>query len=124
MEQNKQLQIHFKYHLIVKWPEVCRNRNMEVMMERPDLVDQMNKFRIKLNNICKLILRKGYKIDENHNLDGVSLWFESGQDTYDFIIRQPEFNWEILPELGIVSYLTGDFKKYNVVYTPSGILID
>jgi len=54
----------------------------------------------------------------------VSLWLESGQDTYDFIIRQPEFNWEIVPELGVVSYVTGDFKKYNIVYTPSGIVID
>jgi hypothetical protein len=94
------------------------------MAERPDLVQQMNNFRIKLNNVCKLIVKKQFRIDSNHNLHGVSLWLESGQDTYDFIIRQPEFNWEIVPELGVVSYVTGDFKKYNIVYTPSGIVID
>ena len=122
-EKNKE-QVHLKYHLVVKWPEVCRNRNLEIMVERPDLVQQMNNFRIKLNNVCKLIVKKQFRIDSNHNLHGVSLWLESGQDTYDFIIRQPEFNWEIVPELGVVSYVTGDFKKYNIVYTPSGIVID
>src|SRR5210317_1590147 len=100
-EKNKE-QVHLKYHLVVKWPEVCRNRKLEIMAERPDLVQQMNNFRIKLNNVCKLIVKKQFRIDSNHNLHGVSLWLESGQDTYDFIIRQPEFNWQIVPELGVV----------------------
>ena len=57
-------------------------------------------------------------------MTGVKFWLESGQDVYDFIIRQPEFDWEIVPELGTVNVLTGEFKKYSVLYTPTGITID
>ena len=57
-------------------------------------------------------------------MTGVKFWLESGQDVYDFIIRQPEFDWEIVPEMGTVNSLTGEFKKYSIIYTPTGITID
>ena len=83
----------------------------------------MNHFRVKIGRVCVLILKKKYKIDANHNLNGVTIWMESGQDVYDFIIRQPEFDWEIVPELDVVNSLTGEIKKWDIVYTPSGITI-
>ena len=115
---------HMKYHLTVRWPVICRNRSAEILNERPDLVEQMNHFRQKLDRVCRLILRKEFRIDTGHNMTGVKLWLESGQDVYDFIIRQPEFDWEIVPDLGTVNSLTGEFKKYSVIYTPTGITID
>lgn len=113
----------YKYHIVVKWPSHCRNRSYDVLKERPDLVEQMNVFRQKVVRVCKLILRKNYNIDNNHNLQGVNIWLESGQDLYDFIIRQPEFSWEIVPELSTVNRLTGELKKWNIVYTSTGITI-
>lgn len=113
----------YKYNIMVRWPAVCRNRSYEILKERPDLVEQMNMFRQKVNRVCKLILRKNYKIDTNHNLTGVNIWMESGQDVYDFIIRQPEFEWEIVPEISTVNRLTGELKKWEIVYTPTGITI-
>jgi hypothetical protein len=114
---------NYKYHMTVRWPATCRNRSYEILKERPDLVEQMNHFRQKVDRVCKLILRKGYRVDSNHDLQGVNIWLESGQDVYDFIIRQPEFEWEIVPELSTVNRLTGELRKWEVVYTPSGITI-
>jgi hypothetical protein len=121
LEKNK---THLKYHTVVRWPGPCRNRSAETLTSRPDLVKDMNAFRIKIENVCRLILKKQYKIDPNHQLTGVSLWFESGQDLYEFIIRQPEFEWEIVSEIGTVNYLTGEYKKYKLIYLPTGITID
>ena len=45
-------------------------------------------------------------------------------DVYDFIIRQPEFNWEIVPELDIINIITGQMQNFEVVYTPTGVTID
>lgn len=113
----------FKYHLTVRWPATCRNRSMEILQERPDLVEQMNLYRQKIDNVSRIIFRKKYRIDTNHDLQGVNIWLESGQDVYDFIIRQPEFNWEIVPELSTVNRLTGELRKWSIVYTPTGITI-
>ena len=116
--------IFYKYHLTVQWPAICRNRSLEILSERGDIVDKMNNFRVKLENVCRLILRKSYRIDTAYSMQGVKIWLESGQDVYDFIIRQPEFDWEIVPEIGTVNYLTGEFRKWPVIYTPTGITID
>lgn len=115
---------HMKYHILVMFPATCRNRSTEVLQDRPDLVHQMNQFRVKIENVCNLIIKKSFRIDENHHMLGVGIWMESGQDLYDFIIRQPEFNWEIVPEIATVNRLTGELKKWRLVYTPTGITID
>lgn len=120
----KKSDVFLKYYITVRWPPVCRNRSLEVMETRPDLVDQMNAFRVKIENVCKLLLKHRCQMDYNHNLLGVNLWLESGQDLYEFILRQPEFEWELLPEIGVVNRLTGEFKKFNLVYTPNGFYID
>ena len=57
-------------------------------------------------------------------MSGVRLWCESWQDVYDFIIRQPEFNWEIVPELDVINIITGQMQKFEVVYTPTGVVVD
>lgn len=121
MEKDKPF---LKYHMTVRWPALCRNRSLEVLNERGDLVEKMNNFRQKLDNVAKLIFRKSYRIDNNYSMLGVKMWVESGQDVYDFIIRQPEFDWEIVPEIATVNALTGELRKWNVVYTPTGVTID
>ncbi len=114
----------YKYSLKLQWPAVCRNRSMEVLKERPDLVEQMEKFREKIGNVLKLICRKNFQVDNNFHMSGVRIWFVSGQDAYEFIIRQPEFDWEIEHELGVLNEITSELQTFDINYTPSGITID
>ena len=43
MLENKS--IVYKYSVKLMWPAMCRNRSVEILKDRPDLVDNMNKFR-------------------------------------------------------------------------------
>ena len=115
--------IFYKYSLKLMWPAVCRNRSVEILKERPDLVDQMNNFRTKIDNVLKIICRKHFQVDATYVMSGVRLWFQSGQDCYDFIIRQPEFEWEVHPELSVMNPITSQLQTFEIVYTPTGITI-
>ena len=116
--------ITYKYSLKLMWPALCRNRSVEILKERPDLVDQMNKFRQKIDNVLRIVCRRHFQIDAAYMMSGVRLWFESGQDCYDFIIRQPEFEWEIHPELSVINSVTSQLQTFQIVYTPTGVSID
>jgi len=116
--------IVYKYSLKLRWPATCRNRSVEILKERPDLIDTMNNFRSKIDNILKIVCRKNFQIDGAHSMTGVRLWFQSGQDAYEFIIRQPEFDWEIVPEISVINDITSQLQTYNIVYTPTGVVID
>jgi hypothetical protein len=113
----------YKYSLKLKWPAQCRNRTAEILQQRPDLVDQMNKFRVKITNVCGIICRDKVQIDTAFSVTGVRLWFSSGQDCYDFIIRQPEFEWELWPELDIMNVITSQLENFDIVYSPTGVSI-
>lgn len=114
----------YKYSLKLQWPAVCRNRSVEILKDRPDLVEQMNRFRQKIDNVVKIICRKPVQIDGNYSMSGVRLWFVSGQDAYEWIIRQPEFDWELNHKLGILNELTNQLQEFEIVYTPTGITIN
>jgi hypothetical protein len=121
-ERNKS--VVYKYSLKLMWPAMCRNRSVEILKDRPDLVDQMNKFRTKIDNVLKIICRRHFQVDGTYMMSGVRLWFESGQDCYDFIIRQPEFEWEVQPELSVMNSVTSQLQTFDIVYTPTGVTID
>ena len=114
----------YKYSLKVRWPAVCRNRSIQILKERPDLVEQMNRFRDKVSNVLKIACRKLFLVDTSHSMSGVRIHFESGQDVYEFIIRQPEFDWEVVPTLEVINIITGQMQNFNIVYTPTGVVID
>ena len=114
----------YKYSLKLRWPAICRNRSVETLTERPDLVDQMNRYREKVSNVLKIVCRKSAYIDDNHSMTGIRLWFESGQDVYDFIIRQPEFNWEIVPKIDVINIITGQMQSFEIQYTSTGVVVD
>ena len=84
----------------------------------------MERYRQKIDNVLKIICRSKYQIDNNYYMSGVRLWFVSGQDTYDFIIRQPEFDWEIIHELNVLNEITSELQTFDILYTPTGIKID
>ena len=123
MPSPKNNEIFYKYSITLKWPEIARNRSIETIQSRPDIVHQMNNFMQKDENVCKLILRKPHKIDYQHNITGVKIQFSSGQDLYEFIIRQPEFEWEIIPKIGTINSLNGEYKSFDLVYQPTGFSV-
>ena len=47
---------------------------------------------------------------------GIENFEESKTDisVYDFIIKQPEFEWEIVAELDIMNIITGQLQNFNV----------
>ena len=47
--------VFYKYSVKLMWPAMCRNRSVEILKDRPDLVDQMNKFRQKVENVLRLV---------------------------------------------------------------------
>ena len=114
----------YKYSLKVRWPAMCRNRSTQILKERPDLVEQMSRFREKISNVLKIVCRKTFIVDNNHAMAGVRVHFESGQDVYEFIIRQPEFDWEVVPTLEVINIITGQMQNFDIVYTPTGVVID
>ena len=116
--------IKYKFSLRLMWPAECRNRSVEILQDRPDLVDKMEKYRMKIDNVLRIVCRKHWQVDATFMMSGVRLWFESGQDCYDFIIRQPEFEWEIQPELSVMNSVTSQLQTFNIVYTPTGVSID
>ena len=116
--------VTYKYSLKLMWPAMCRNRSVEILKDRPDLVDQMTKFRVKIDNVLRILCRKNFQVDSTYMMSGVRLWFESGQECYDFIIRQPEFEWEVQPELSVMNSVTSQLQTFNIVYTPTGVTID
>ena len=63
------------------WPAMCRNRSVEILKDRPDLVDQMNKFRIKIDNVLKIICRKHFQVDGTYMMSGVRLLNNRGKIT-------------------------------------------
>ena len=116
--------IFYKYNLKLRWPDICRNRSTQTLQERPDLVEKMTFFRNKISSVCKLILKNNWRIDDNQSMTGVRIWFETGQDAYDFIIRQPEFNWEIVSEINVINILTRQIQTFNIDYTSTGVVIN
>ena len=116
--------VTYKYSLKLMWPAMCRNRSVEILKDRPDLVDQMTKFRVKIDNVLRILCRKSFQVDGTYMMSGVRLWFESGQDCYDFIIRQPEFEWEVQPELSVMNSVTSQLQTFDIIYTPTGVTID
>jgi hypothetical protein len=123
MPNPKSKDVFYKFAITLQWPTVARNRSIETIQSRPDIVHEMNNFMQKVENVCNLILRKDYKIDYKHNVAGVKIQFSSGQDLYEFIVRQPEFEWEILPKIGTINSLNGEYKSFDLVYQPTGFSV-
>ena len=101
--QKNNQEIFYKYSITLKWPEIARNRSIATLKTRPDIAQAMNHFMQKVENVTQLILKRPYKVDYEHNVAGVRIQFASGQDLYEFIVRQPEFEWEIVPKIGTIN---------------------
>ena len=59
--QNKNKDIFYKYTVTLQWPQIARNRSIETLRDRPDIMQEMNHFMQKVENVTKLILKKLWK---------------------------------------------------------------
>lgn len=115
---------HYKYRLQILWPDPLKNRGDDILKKRPDLVEQMNAFRVKIQNVCNLICKGIWKMDTAHTLQGVTLWFSKGADCYYLILNQPKLKWIINEKIGVVNFYTGEIKNYKLVYSNTGIGVE
>jgi hypothetical protein len=112
------------YIVKVLWPGHCRNRNVEVLKERPDIVETMNGHRNKIQNFCEASCKHGYKISDERDMQGFSVGFESGPDVYNFILEQATLGYEVAREIGRFNIFSQKYIKHNIRYTAKGISID
>lgn len=103
-----------KYHIVVEWPASCRNRSTATLKSRPDLVHRMNEHTKKI-----IALAESYanpvRIESEYNFLGIRMWFASGKDCYDFIIRQKENDMSIHPYVYVVSGIDNFLNKFRFV---------
>jgi hypothetical protein len=117
-------QHRYKYRLQILWPAILKNRGVNVLKNRADLVEQMNLFRVKIQNVCKVVCKGLWEMDIAHDLKGVTLWFSTGADCYYLILNQPEFKWIINENIGVVNHFTSELKNYKLIYTSLGISVE
>ena len=108
----------------VLWPGHCRNRNLEQLKERPDIVDTMNGHRSKIENFCKALCSGQYEISNDHDMKGFNVGFESGPDVYNFILEQATIGYELDRQIGKWNLFSSKFIKHTLKYTEVGIVID
>ena len=111
-----------KYHIVVEWPASCRNRSTATLKGRPDLVHRMNEHTKKI-----IALAESYanpvRIESEYNFLGIRMWFELGEDCYDFLMKQKQNNLKIVPQLYILSGLNSVLNKFNLKIDEEGITV-
>lgn len=111
-----------KYHLVVEWPPSCRNRNVRTLKSRPDLVHRMNEHTKKIISMAEQY-PGSVKLESEYNHLGIRVWFELGEDCYDFLMKQKQNNLKILPQLYILSGLNSVLNKFNLKIDEEGITV-
>jgi len=112
------------YILKVLWPSHCRNRNHNVLVDRPDIVNEMNGMRVKIGNFLKASCSGGYKISDEYNMQGFNVGFESGPDVYNFILEQATIGYQVEREIGRYNIFSDKYIKHRILYTAKGIVVD
>ena len=110
MSQSKTL----KYHIVVEWPASCRNRNVNTLKQRPDLVHRMNEHTKKIIKLAESYPNP-IKIESEYNFLGIRIWFTSGRDCYDFILKQKDNGIIIHPYVYVVSGIDNFLNKFEFV---------
>ena len=98
------------------WPPHCRNRNLETLKDRADIVEEMNSTRNKIENFCKASCSGFFKLSNEG--------FESGPDVYNFILEQATIGYEVEREIGRFNIFSQKYIRHTILYTPKGIVVD
>ena len=114
---------NINYIIKVLWPGHCRNRNLEVLEDRADIVQTMNGHRNKIQNFCEASCKEAFEGSNEHDMKGFNVGFKSGQDVYNFILEQATIGYEVDREIGRFNIFTQKFIKHTIRYTAKGIVI-
>ena len=119
-------QTTFEINFIIRvlWPPHCRNRNHNILKDRPDIVNEMNGMRAKIENFLKASCSGRYKISDEYHMQGFNVGFESGPDVYNFILEQATIGYEVEREIGRYNIFSDKYIKHRILYTPKGIVVD
>jgi len=112
------------YIVKVMWPGHCRNRDLEVLRDRADLVETMNGHRNKIQNFCEALCKEMFEISNEQDMKGFNVGFKSGQDVYNFILEQATIGYEVDRAIGRFNIFSQKFIKHTLRYTAKGIVID
>lgn len=115
---------NINYIVKVLWPGHCRNRDLEVLKDRADLVETMNGHRGKIEYFCKASCKEQFEISNEHDMKGFNIGFQSGEDVYKFILEQATVGYEVDREIGRFNIFSQKFIKHILRYTAKGIVID
>tara|TARA_B100000085_G_C18433471_1_gene467778 strand:- start:120 stop:521 length:402 start_codon:yes stop_codon:yes gene_type:complete len=124
IEIMEQTSFQINYILRVLWPSHCRNRDHNVLKERPDIVKEMNGMRGKIENFLKVSCGGRYKISDEYNMQGFNIGLESGPDVYNFILEQATIGYEIEREMGRYNIFSDKYIKHRILYTAKGVVVD
>jgi len=111
-----------KYHVVAEWPASCRNRDARVLKSRPDLVHRMNEFTERLMTLAKHY-EGSVKLESEYNFKGIRMWFQRGDDIYDFLMKQSQNDIRVIPELYVVNGLNSRLDKFLFDVDDSGITV-
>jgi len=112
------------YIIKVMWPPHCRNRDLETLKNRADIVNEMNSMRTKIENFCTASCSGWFKLSNDYDMQGFNVGFESGPDVYNFILEQATIGYEVEREIGRFNIFSQKYIKHTVLYTPKGIVVD
>jgi hypothetical protein len=111
-----------KYHIMIEWPPMCRNRSPQTLKSRPDLVYKINEHTKSIIDICKTY-KNPIKIDQNYNMIGLKTWWEDGPDLYHFLMTQEQNKLKVIPELAVINQLTGQLIMFRFQSNKDGITV-
>ena len=115
---------NINYTIRVLWPAHCRNRNSKVLETRPDIVNEMNGMRVKIENFLKASCSGNFVVSNEYDMQGFAVAFESGPDVYNFILEQATIGYEVDREIGRYNIFSDKYIKHRILYTPKGIVVD
>ena len=111
-----------KYHIMIEWPPMCRNRSPQTLKDRPDLVYKINEHTTRIIDICKTY-KNPIKIDQNYNMTGLRTWWQDRPDLYHFLMTQEQNRLKVIPELAVVNQLTGRTMMFRLQSNKEGIFV-
>ena len=120
----RQMSDQINYIIKVMWPPHCRNRNLETLKDRADIVEEMNSNRNKIENFCKASCSGFFKLSNEYDMKGFNVGFESGPDVYNFILEQATIGYEVEREIGRFNIFSQKYIRHTLLYTPKGIVVD
>lgn len=121
MDDLKQKKV-LKYHIVIRWPDMCRNRSTYILQRRPDLVFKINEFTKQVLELGK-IYKCPIQIDSNYNIVGLNTWWGSGEDLYHFLLNLKKYNMDVLPKIKIFNFIDSRVIDFDMKIEKNSVIL-